>query len=235
MLRKNGIDEEDIPAENLDFNSFFKKERNTLIPHISNESKILMNIVKTDLIETGVKPNSFEIVNSFDENVFVIVMHFSLLCETRFYTCHIDSVSNLFSVQLTGKIENIVKICTIEFLSQNDMFIPKICSKQNTKKYENCEADIIKNKIKESFNIEIILLDSDGSLHFYKGEFLLISFVPGSEVHKSIISKGQYLDDTIVDLSNPKGSRLTVHLTKGQAFRFDFQFKGKLRNFLLQS
>ena len=235
VLRKNGLDEDDDIEQKLDFNSFFKKERNSLITHISNKSEIIMNTIKIDVIDTGVKPSSFEIINSFDENVFVIVMHFSLLGETRFYTCRLDSCSNVFTVELTGRIENIVKICTVEFLSQNDMFTPKIWNKLNKKRSLNVEAETIKSKIRENLNREIVLLDNNGFLHFYKGEFLLISFVTGTEVHKSIISKGQYLDDIIVDLSNPKGSRLTVHLTKGQAFRFDFQFKGKLRNFVLQS
>lgn len=235
ILRKNGTDEDDELDQKLDFNSFFKKERNALISHISNKSEILVNIVKTDIIETGVKPSSFEIVNSFDENVFFIAMHFSLLWETRFYLWRIDSASNAFNVEFTRKVDNIVKISTIEFLSQNDLFIPKICKKQNTKRTQNYDAEIIKHKVKENLNKEIILLDSNGSLHFYKGDFLLISFLPGSEVHKEIISKGQYLDDMIEDISNPKSSRITLHLTKGQAFRFDLQFKGKLRNFILQS
>lgn len=115
------------------------------------------------------------------------------------------------------------------------MFIPKICNKQNVKRIQNFEGEIVKYKTKENLNREILLLDTNGSLHFYKGDYQLISFLPGSEVHKAIISKGQYLDDIIEDLSNPKSSRITLHLTKGQAFRFDFQFKGKLRNFILQS
>mmetsp|Transcript_5337 Transcript_5337/g.6358 ORF Transcript_5337/g.6358 Transcript_5337/m.6358 type:complete len:361 (+) Transcript_5337:251-1333(+) len=217
------------------FDAYFGKERHKVIPHISSKSELLINTIYADMIETGVKPCQFEIVSSLEENVFIIAAYFDLLRETRFYKCQLDCANNAFNVRYLSKAMNIVKMCPIEFLSQENMTIPKICARQYLKKIVNFEAEIIKGRISNNFNHELLLLDANGALHLYKGEFLLVSFEPGSEVHKGIISKGQHLDDMIIGLSNPKNSRVTVHMTRGQSFRFDFQFKGRLRDFVLQS
>jgi len=47
--------------------------------NFSDSSDLVLNTIATDFIESGVKPNQFEIVNSLEDNIFVIALHFNLL------------------------------------------------------------------------------------------------------------------------------------------------------------
>ena len=63
-LRRNKNDNPDVDfSEDVSFESFFKKERHNVISHISNTSQLVLNQVMTDFIDSGVKPDQFEIVD----------------------------------------------------------------------------------------------------------------------------------------------------------------------------
>lgn len=115
------------------------------------------------------------------------------------------------------------------------MTVPKVCSRQSHKKNPNPEAEYFKAKIKYDFNKEVLMLDDNGSLHIYKGDFPLISFLNDLDLPKLIPEISGKSNKMITGLSNPKNSRVTLHLNTGEAHRIDFQFKGKLRDLVIQT
>lgn len=210
-----------------------EKPEPRLLAQVSSYSEIMLNPLGKDMIESGVKPDQFEIVNSFEENVFIIALQFSLLNETRFYRCQLGSYGEVFSVKLSAKVENSVKIHSIEFLRQSDMFIPKICQKQTARRNQNPEIEYLKERISYEFDKEILLLDSSGTLNIYKGDLPLLALLNDTDLPRLIPSLSPKLQ--ITNISNPKKSRISLHFNDKDSQRFDFQFKGKLRDYCLQS
>lgn len=108
------------------FDQFFKKRRHKLINKISADSEIFLNPIIGFPLEDGVKPDSFEITNTLEENTLLIAAHFSSKEEVNLYSCHIGQESEIFSISFTAKIQNISKMYTVDFLTQEDFSLPKI-------------------------------------------------------------------------------------------------------------
>ena len=92
----------------------------------------------------------------------------------------------------------------------------------------------MRDKITQEFDKELMILDMNGSLHFYKGDMLMSTLLYDVDLPKLIkeIDLGRVFID---DISNPKKSRITLHLSNKESLRYDFHFKDKLRDYLLQS
>ena len=136
-------------------------------------------------------------------------------------------------MRLSLVLENIVRMHSIEFLKQEDVTLPKICSQVGHKGSSNSESKILKKIIQQEFNREIVILETSGSLKIYKGDLSLITLLGSHEIPKhlqDIIPAGQ----KIINISNPKKSRLTLHFND-ETFRMDFHYKAKLRDYNLLS
>lgn len=173
-------------------------------------------------------------LHSFEENIFYIVAFFSLLNQAKFYRCQIGKGQDVISIKLSAKVTNVAKILSIDFLSQNEMSIPKVCTRRIAKRAINPEAEYLKERIKDEFHKEVVLLDSSGSLHVYKGDLPLISFLSDVDI-PMLLSPNFEAGSVITDISNPKDSRLTLTFDNDEVKRVDLQFKGKFRDFVLQS
>ena len=68
-----------------DFDIYFQKARNKKLTHISAYKQVILNLVDSDYSVGEIKPDRFEIVNSFEKDVFIVVLHFSQLRQVRFY------------------------------------------------------------------------------------------------------------------------------------------------------
>jgi hypothetical protein len=161
-------------------------------------------------------------------------MHFNVLQQTRFYRCQLGTGTEIFTVKLSSKIDNVVCMHSIEFLRQENMNISQLCSKPASRRSLHPEAEHINSIIQQDFDKEIIILNSYGSLNIYKGDLPLIALMSDNEI--PILLNGIVSPDVrISSISNPKKSRITLHFNNREHYRFDFQYKGKLRDFCLQS
>jgi hypothetical protein len=236
-MRKDADKSRDLmPGEEIDFDIYFGKNKNGVYSEFlwNGTPEILLNPIGSDFIEQGTKPDQFEIINSFEEDYFVIAVHFSLLWLTHLYKCRIGVGNEIFTVEIAAKVKNSWKIYSIEALKQNDMTISQICARQQSRNALHPEARYIKEKISQEFDKEIILLDNSGSLHLYKGDLPLLSLLNDLDIPK-LVPELFNNTDFIWDISNPKKSRITLHLNSLTSIRFDLNFKGKLRNITLQN
>lgn len=225
----------------------WEASRNKVIKHISNRSNVFLSSPTynsslfdgpnlADPLFEGPKPNQVEIINTFNEDEFVVVLFFSLLSQARFYRCTLDSEGAVFSSFLEKTVNKIRGVSSFEFLKQNDLKSSQICPSTNSRKLLSHESEYFRSRIQADFNREVVLLDTKGSLFIFKGYIPILSFSFDVDLPKLVPVLLQNSKLKISSLSNPKNTRLTLHFNslKEAPIRVDFSFKNKIRDQILQ-
>ena len=208
--------------------------RHHIIKHISNTPEILLDFIDSEIQEPSIRPNQFEIVNSFEENEFIIVMHFSLLNQTKFYKWSLEEENYIFRTSLVQQLDNTRCIGSFEFLKQHDLSDSNICAFTSSRKLNNKESEYIRSKVKSRYDIETIVLFNDSSIQIFKGYLPLLELHLKNGINSLILIFKEDPNLEIVNLSNPKNTRVTLHLNNGDTVRYDFQYKSRMRDQTLQ-